>query len=71
MWATNLCRICHATFQVSLVEQLSILETVYDTFKNDNSVSISNKSHEEPAWIDNQGTHSFIDFKYAFSLKAI
>ena len=29
-------------------EQLSILETVYDTFKNDNSVSISNKSHEEP-----------------------
>lgn len=52
-------------------EQLSILEKVYDTFKNDNSVSISYKSHEEPAWIDNQGTHSFIDFKYAFSLKAI
>ena len=52
-------------------EQLSILETVYDTFKNDNSVSISNKSHEEPARIDNQGTHSFMDFKYAFSLKAI
>lgn len=52
-------------------EQLLILEKVYDTFKNDSSVSISNKSHEEPAWIDNQETHSFIDFKYAFSLKAI
>lgn len=52
-------------------EQLAILEKVYDTFKNDNSVTISNKSHEEPAWIDNQKTHSFIDFKYAFSLKAI
>lgn len=52
-------------------EQLLILEKVYDTFKNDNSVSISNKSHEEPAWIDNRETHSFIDFKYAFSLKAI
>lgn len=52
-------------------EQLSILEKVYDTFKNDNSVSISKKSHKEPAWIDNQETHAFIDFKYAFSLKAI
>lgn len=52
-------------------EQLSILEKVYDTFKNDNAASISKKSHDEPAWIDNQGTHSFIDFKYAFSLKAI
>lgn len=52
-------------------EQLSVLGKVYNTFKDDNAVSISNKSHEEPAWIDNQGTHSFIDFKYAFSLKAI
>lgn len=52
-------------------EQLSVLEKVYDTFKNDSSVSISRKSHEEPAWIDNQGVRSFIDFKYAFSLKAI
>ncbi len=52
-------------------EQLLILEKVYETFKNDNSLSISNKSHEEPAWIYTQGTQSFIDFKYAFSLKAI
>ena len=52
-------------------EQLAILEKVYDTFKNDSSVSISEKSHEEPAWIDNQETHSFIDFKYAFLLKTI
>lgn len=52
-------------------EQLSILEKIYDTFKNDSSASISKKSHEEPAWIDNQETHSLIDFKYAFSLKAI
>lgn len=52
-------------------DQLSILETVYDTFKNDTSVSISHKSHGEPAWIDNQGAHALIDFKYAFYLKAI
>lgn len=52
-------------------EQLAVLENVYNTFANDSSVSISGKSHEEPAWIDNQGTHSLIDFKYAFLLKAI
>ncbi len=52
-------------------EQFSILERVYDTFKNDSSVSISAKSHKEPAWIDNQNSHLFIDFKYAFTLKAM
>lgn len=52
-------------------EQLAVLEKVYNTFANDSSTSISDKSHREPAWINNQDTHSFIDFKYAFSLKAI
>ncbi len=52
-------------------EQTAILDKVYETFKQDTSVSISAKSHDEPAWIDNQETHSTIDFKYAFSLKAI
>lgn len=52
-------------------EQLEILEKVYDTFKNDNATSISCKSHEELAWIENNELHSFIDFKYAFSLKNI
>lgn len=61
---THLCYQCVDT-------QETFTTTQVDTFKNDNSVSISNKSHEEPAWIDNQGTHSFIDFKYAFLLKAI
>lgn len=52
-------------------EELTILERVYNTFKTDNSNSISKKSHNEPAWIDNQATHSLIDFKYAFSLVTI
>ena len=38
-------------------EQLSILETVYDTFKNDNSVSISNKP---PGTMDEQSRNSLI-----------
>lgn len=52
-------------------EQFAVLEKVYDTFKNDTPASISEKSHEELAWIENNDTHSFIDFKYAFSLKNI
>lgn len=52
-------------------EETAVLERVYDTFKNDSAASISRKSHEERAWKDNQETHSFIDFAYAFSLKAI
>ena len=52
-------------------EQLAVLEKVYDTFKNDTPASISKKSHDEIAWIANSDTHSFIDFKYAFSLKTI
>ena len=52
-------------------EQLAVLEKVYDTFKNDPPASISKKSHDEIAWIANSDTHSFIDFKYAFSLKTI
>lgn len=52
-------------------EQLEILEKVYDTFKNDNATSISGKSHEESAWIENNELHALIDFKYAFFLKNI
>ncbi len=52
-------------------EQMEVLEKVYTTFKNDSSVSISQKSHDELAWIDNNELHSFIDFKYAFFLKNI
>lgn len=52
-------------------EELNVLETVYETFKNDTPVSISRKSHEERAWIENNRTHSFINFDYSFSLKAI
>lgn len=52
-------------------EQLSVLEKVYETFRNDSPTSISRKSHDEIAWIDNIELHSLIDYKYAFSLKAV
>lgn len=52
-------------------EQSTILNKVYHTFKNDTPASISQKSHTEEAWINNNATNTFINFKYAFSLKAI
>ena len=52
-------------------EQLTVLEKVYNAFKGDSPTVISQKSHKEAAWIENSSTHSFIDFKYAFSLKEI
>lgn len=52
-------------------EQLAVLDKVYVTFKNDTPSSISQKSHDEIAWIENIDSHSLIDFKYAFSLKSI
>lgn len=52
-------------------EQLEVLGKVYETFKNDSPTSISNRSHNELAWSENVGTNSFIDFRYAFSLRAV
>lgn len=52
-------------------EEIRILEKVYNTFKNDTSISISEKSHKEEAWIMNQEKHNIINFNYAFNLKAI
>ncbi|MCD8290799.1 MAG: DUF4065 domain-containing protein [Prevotella sp.] len=51
--------------------QLAILERVYETFRNDTPAIISAKSHQEPAWVENKDKHSLIDYRYAFSLKAV
>ncbi len=50
-------------------EQIEILNKVYLSFRNDTPASISEKSHDEIAWIKNAKEHSLIDFKYAFSLR--
>ena len=52
-------------------EQLDLLNDVYMTFRKDNATSLSNLSHKEQAWMENQATYSYIDFSYAFMLKAI
>ena len=52
-------------------EQLTVLDRVYETFRNDTPTSISKKSHDEIAWIHNIDNQSLIDFKYAFFIKAL
>lgn len=52
-------------------EQMSVLEHVCTTFYNDTSSEISNRSHNEDAWIENVDCHDIISFDYAFSLKEI
>lgn len=52
-------------------EQISVLEKVYSTFRNDTSTKISNRSHKEDAWAENVGCHDIISFDYAFSLREI
>lgn len=52
-------------------EQIKILEDVYMAFRNDTATTLSNKSHDEQGWVDNQATRSYIDYSYAFILKNI
>lgn len=51
--------------------QIEVLELVCRTFAKDTAGRISQKSHDETAWINHVGTHQLIDFNEAFSLKAI
>ncbi len=52
-------------------EQVAILEQVYMTFRNDSARSVSEKSHEEMAWLENHDNQALIDYTYAFTLKHI
>ncbi len=52
-------------------DQVAILEQVYMTFRNDTSRSVSEKSHEEIAWLENHYNQALIDYTYAFTLKHI
>ena len=51
--------------------ELSVLERVYDRFKNCNVTQISDESHNEDAWIENQESRSLIRYDYGFKLKAL
>lgn len=52
-------------------EELSVLESVYENFKNSTAADISAISHNEDAWKKYYGTNKLIDFREAFTLKAL
>ena len=52
-------------------EELSVLESVYEKFKNSTAAVISAISHNEDAWEMYYGTNKLIDFREAFTLKAL
>lgn len=52
-------------------EELNILETIYLRFKSENSIKISDISHNETAWQKYIDSGQMISFDMAFSLKAM
>lgn len=52
-------------------EELDILNTVYQKFRNTTANDISEISHSEDAWIKYVDTNKSIDYSEAFSLKAL
>ena len=52
-------------------EELEIMQLVLNKFKHTSAVKISNESHKEKAWLDNEGNHSIIDYSYAFQINHI
>ena len=52
-------------------EELSILESIYQRFKSENSTKISDISHNEDAWQKYVDSGQMINYDMAFTLKAI
>ncbi len=52
-------------------DDIAIIKTVCNTFKECSSKEISLISHKEPAWLKHYGSHAKIPFAESFELKAI
>ena len=52
-------------------KEVRVLESVYLRFKSNNSVQISETSHEEEAWLKYVDSGQMISFNMAFDLKAL
>lgn len=67
---TKLCSTLSPDYNCFTAEELAILETVQNKFKNISAAEISELSHKENAWKKYHGTNQLIDFKEAFTLQA-
>jgi len=58
-------------YSVFSENEVLILKKVLEKFKDVSAVAISDLSHKEDAWIKYSGTHEMINFKEAFTLRAL
>ena len=60
-------------FEQSLftVEELEVLQCVLVHFEKSKANEISEMSHAEEAWRQNEKQHSLIDYSYAFDLRQV
>ena len=68
---TKLCSEMHPDLSNFAPEEIVILETVLNKFKNASANDVSKTSHKEKAWIEYDGTKDFINYATAFSLRAL
>jgi len=68
---TKLCSALSPDYSYFSPEELSILDTIQNKFKDISASEISELSHNENAWIKYYNTNQMIDYKEAFSLETI
>lgn len=51
--------------------EISVLKDVAEQFKSTKAGEISQISHKEKGWLDNQASKSYIDYSYAFDLSMV
>lgn len=69
IYGTKLCSTLSPDLSKFSEEEISILEKVYNKFKDSTATQISSISHEEEAWKDYIDKDETINFDEAFSLK--
>ncbi|WP_455633668.1 Panacea domain-containing protein [Parabacteroides sp.] len=67
---TKLCSTLSPDFSCFSTEEQSILDTVWEKFKDISASDISELSHKEDAWEKYNATNLMIDYKEAFTLRA-
>ncbi|WP_349831583.1 type II toxin-antitoxin system antitoxin SocA domain-containing protein [Bacteroides fragilis] len=67
---TKLCSTLSPDFSCFSIEEQSILDAVWEKFKDISASDISELSHKEDAWEKYNTTNLMIDYKEAFTLRA-
>lgn len=66
---TKLCSTLSPDYSCFSTEELTVLSTVLEKFKNISASELSKLSHKEDAWKNYHATNQMIDYKEAFTLQ--